>query len=98
MTVRSTRTLTGGTRVAEKIGLLKDYLPRVMSENKALYSILSKGVHELSEEECLESYGLMKATIETILEEILVRREKKIREEAIRKEMALLQEKLKSDA
>ncbi len=36
-----------------------------------MYSILSKGIHELSEEECLQYFKLMKIGIELILDEQL---------------------------
>ncbi|MBQ1627787.1 MAG: hypothetical protein II098_01345 [Treponema sp.] len=70
------------SRVVEKIKLVKDYLPSFMSGNTQTYGILSKGVHELSEEECLKHFELMKETIICILEEAL---EKKEKEERIRK-------------
>lgn len=38
-------------RVEDKIKLLKDYLPQMLVDNKVVYGIMSKGIHELSEEE-----------------------------------------------
>ena len=39
------------SRMAEKISILREYLPGFLVENKILYGILSKGIHELSEDE-----------------------------------------------
>lgn len=59
----------GEARMDEKIQLLQDHLPEFLVENKNLYSILSKGLHELSEEECLEYFQAIKIGIEQILDE-----------------------------
>lgn len=60
----------------EKIRLLKDYLPDILVENRKLYAILSKGIHELSEKECLEIFPKVKLAIELILDEKLAEKEK----------------------
>jgi hypothetical protein len=70
------------SRMDEKIRLLKDYLPEFLVKNQILYSILSKGIHELSEDECLKYFGSIKLGIELILDEKLEKldREAKIKE------------------
>jgi len=55
-------------RMADKINSLKDYLPDFLVRNKAIYSILSKGIHELSEELCLTYFDTILLGIERILE------------------------------
>ena len=47
-----------------------------------MYSILSKGIHELSEKDCLDFFPAMKLSVELILDEKLERyqKEKKIEE------------------
>lgn len=57
------------SRVVEKIVLLKDYLPAFMVANKDVYGVISKGIHELSEEECLSYFPIMKDTIFMILQQ-----------------------------
>lgn len=57
--------------VDKQIEILKDFLPEFMVEHKKLYSILSKGIHELSEEECLKYFDTVKVGIELILDEKL---------------------------
>ncbi len=71
--------------IKEKIALLKNFLPKILVENKEAYSILSKGVHELKENECLDSFELLLSTIELILEEILITKENAKMEATIKK-------------
>lgn len=59
------------SRMDEKIKLLKEYLPSILVENRNLYSILSKGIHELTEKECLNLFPKVKLAIELILDEKL---------------------------
>jgi len=69
-------------RMNEKIELLCEELPRFLVDNKSIYSILSKGIHELSEQECLAAFPAMKVGIEIILDEKLeiMKRERKLQE------------------
>lgn len=57
------------SRMAEKIKLLSDYLPKVLVETPEFYGIVSKGIHELSENECIEYFPVMKKVIIMILNE-----------------------------
>lgn len=54
-------------RVDEKIKKLSDYLPKSLIGNTVFYGIISKGIHELTEEECLEYFPVMKGFIMLIL-------------------------------
>ena len=58
-----------GVRMEDKIELLEDHLPEFLVENKRIYSILSKGLHELDEETCLGYFEVMKQSIIIILED-----------------------------
>ena len=71
-------------RVSEKIELLEDHLPDFLVENKGLYGIMSKGIHELSEKECLAYFDTVKLGIESILDEKLevLQKEKRKKEAA----------------
>jgi uncharacterized protein YqeY len=60
----------------DKLDILKDYLPKVLVENKNLYGIVSKGIHELSEEECRDMYPYIKVGIELILDDIIAEKER----------------------
>lgn len=70
------------TTMEKKIKLLKDVLPNSIFENKQVYAILSIGIHELSEEDCLEYFQTVKNAIEMILDYKLYKQdeEKKIKE------------------
>ncbi len=57
------------SRMDDKIELLKSFLPEFLVKNKALYGILSTGIHELKEQECLEIFPVVKLGIELILDE-----------------------------
>lgn len=66
----------------KKITVLKSFLPPFLVTNSKLYSILSKGIHELTENECLNIFEHVKLGIELILDEKIeqIDREKKIKE------------------
>ena len=63
-------------RMDEKIKMVKNYLPEFLVENRNLYAILSKGIHDLSEEECLKYFETVKIGIEQILDEKIIQKEK----------------------
>lgn len=82
-------------RISERIELLKNHLPNFLVENKALYSILSKGIHSLTENECLEYFETVKVGIEFILDEKLEKYEREKKMEEARKRISSLSSKLK---
>ena len=64
------------SRMDEKIKLLSSALLYVVVENSDMYSMLSKGIHELSEQECFRYFDILRAGIEMILGEELADLEK----------------------
>jgi hypothetical protein len=64
------------SRWPEKIKMLSEYLPNYLVENRKVYGVLSKGVHELSEEECSDYFDVMHTSIEIICEEKLAKFER----------------------
>ncbi len=64
------------SRMLEKIKELKHCLPSFLVENPSMYGLLSKGVHELTERECLDHFDTLKIGIELILDEKLEKKEK----------------------
>jgi len=56
-------------RMDERIDLLKAHLPEFLVRNKRIYSILSLGVHELNEKQCLNFFPVLRSSIVIILEE-----------------------------
>jgi hypothetical protein len=67
-------------RMEDQIKLLSAHLPRTLVENRALYSILSEGIHDLEEEECAALFPVVRNAIEMILDEKIAEREKTRRE------------------
>lgn len=78
------------SRMTEKIELLKSLLPIFLVENRLLYGILSKGIHELSEEECLKNFEIVKVGIELILDEKLEAYNKQQKVEEAKKKLNVL--------
>ena len=70
-------------RMDEKIKSLKGYLPPFIVDNHSIYGILSKGIHELSENECLAYFDCMRKSIEMILDEKVEMKKKIEKKEAI---------------
>lgn len=56
-------------RMDEKVETLKQYLPSQLVGMKRIYSILSDGVHNLTEDECLALFPALKLSIELIIEQ-----------------------------
>lgn len=76
-------------RMGEKIQLLHRHLPSFLVENRAIYGILSKGIHELSEAECLDAFPVVKVSIEIILDA-------KLEEDARRKKLEAATKKIQA--
>lgn len=83
---------TRNRRFDEKITILKEYLPEFMGSNVVIYNIISKGIHELDEDECKEIFPVLQKSIELILDEEIAIRQK----EAIIKSAQQELEKIKS--
>jgi len=58
-----------------KINLAKDKLPEFLVDNKKIYSVLSKGIHDLDEKECKDYFPVLRTAIEIILDEEIKRKE-----------------------
>lgn len=55
------------SKMVEKIKLLTGHLPSRLVKSASMYGVLSKGIHELSEEECKEKFALIRQAIHLIL-------------------------------
>lgn len=78
-----------------KIELLKEDLPAVVVENKDVYGILSKGLHELEDEECSLHFPVVKDAILLILEQELARRDQEKLTADVRRGIATIRAHLK---
>lgn len=56
-------------RMDQRVKMLKNYLPAILAEIPEFYGIVSKGIHELSEEECIKYFPVMQEAILMILSE-----------------------------
>jgi hypothetical protein len=63
-------------RMEDKILLLASFLPSFLVESRAIYGILSKGIHALTEAECLDYFKAVLSAIELILDERIAQTEK----------------------
>lgn len=75
-------------RMPEKIAQLKAFLPEFLVKNRAVYGILSKGLHELTEEECRAYFEPIKMAIFVMLRREKERREREKIEEDLAKSIA----------
>lgn len=71
--------------VVEKIKSLKGFLPATLVDNSPIYGIVSKGVHFLSEEECMKYFPVLRSGIELILNSELERISREEKESAFSK-------------
>lgn len=82
-------------RVEDKIKLLSDYLPKPLVENKAVYGIISKGIHELEEDECMRYFPVVEQLIKMCLDEHIAEKKKKADEEELRKQLSAITNEIK---
>lgn len=82
-------------RVAERIKMLQEYLPEILIKNTTIYGILSKGIHELSEEECLKYFPVVKECIYQILGMWESERRRQADEDALNKALSAISSSIK---
>lgn len=82
-------------RFSDKIKILAAFLPPLLSQSPQLYSILSKGVHELSEQECLKAFPALRLAIEIILDEKEAERERNLKSSQLSKTLNTISSELK---
>lgn len=74
-------------RMEDKVEIIKEFLPSQLVEMRAIYRILSKGVHELTEEECRRYFNPLKFSIELILDQRIDNQKKQKRNEEVKKQL-----------
>ncbi|WP_312694094.1 hypothetical protein [Caproiciproducens sp.] len=77
----------------DKIKLLEDYLPNFFVQNVPLYGLVSKGIHELSEDDCESMYPILKSAIDYTLDEIIEKKEQQRKKEETEKTISALASK-----
>jgi hypothetical protein len=84
-------------RMDEKITLLKKYLPESLVEFKSFYGIISKGIHELSEEDCGKYFSILKNIIDMCIKESIIKKQEVKRKKELKKAFQQAQEELTSN-
>lgn len=82
-------------KMDEKIGLIKDFLPPFLVENRVVYSILSLGVHSLTDEECRRNFDVVRISIELILDQELERQQQRAKLDQAKQALALTHQQVK---
>lgn len=84
------------SRMEEKIQLLSPHLPKFLVENKGIYGILSKGIHELSENICLKYFDVLRTSIELILDQKVEEQERSKKMKSVESEISKINTFLKT--
>ncbi len=82
-------------RMEDKLNYVKEFLPDYFNDNSHIYSTLSKGVHELEENECQEYLPIVKAIIFFSLDEAVDKRNKELRKLEFAKKLNDINSKIK---
>lgn len=83
------------SKMDNKLKMLENYLPDVLKDNKPLYGVLSKGIHELPEEECLKYFSVVREIIELILDEREFTRQREEKKKQARNNLSKIAGELK---
>ncbi|WPC42368.1 hypothetical protein [Clostridium sp. JS66] len=85
-----------GFHMDEKINSLKNDLPQNLVDNsKILYGILSKGIHQLEENECLLYFDIVYLAIKNILDEKVRIKKQRENEKKVKEELQKINSLLK---
>ena len=79
----------------DKIDVLQSFLPSQLVRMKSIYGILSKGIHELEDEECLAYFNPLKLSIELILDQKIEEKKKLDRNKLVDQQIQEIQKRLK---
>ena len=75
--------------------MLKDALPEILVGNSTVYGIVSKGIHELSEEDCISYFPILKEYIFSIAEEWEAIRVRKLRQKEMNSALSRIANQVK---
>ncbi len=78
------------SKMENKLKMLENHLPDVMKDNKSLYGVLSKGIHELSENDCLRYFPVVRQIIELILDDLEYARQKELKKKEARNKLSVI--------
>lgn len=81
-------------RFKEKLKILENLLPKTLVNNPSLYSIVSKGIHELEEEECLLYFEAVKECIFLSLDDIIKEKNEQKSQNKIKSELSKIENRM----
>lgn len=82
-------------RVSDKIKILKGYLSDHLVENATIYGIVSKGIHDLTEDECKMYFPVVRKCLELIFDDLIAEKIKEQKQKELKEEVELINAKLK---
>jgi len=85
----------GAQKMDKRLKMLESHLPDVLMDNKPLYGVLSKGIHELSEEDCLKYFSVVRQIIELILDDFEFARQKEEKKKLAHNKLAQIAGEIK---
>lgn len=83
------------SKMDNKLKMLESHLPDVMKDNKSLYGVLSKGIHELTEKDCLRYFPVVRQIIELILDDLEYVRQKDLKKKETRNKLSAIVSEIK---
>lgn len=86
-----------GLRIKERIEFLNKHLPDFLVRNAKVYSILSVGIHELTEQQCLAVFDTLRMSTVIILEEDRKKKEELTRQRELEKAIAKFENPAKEE-
>ena len=84
-------------KVPERMKLLRAYLPEMINSNPVFYKIVSRGIHELSEEDCIRYFPVLKEVIFMILRQWNQKRQELEAAKSLTSALSVITAELKSD-
>lgn len=81
--------------VDERISMLKDYLPKTLVGNTTFYGIVSKGIHELSEEDCVAYFPILRDFLFLIMRQWEQQRQEREIEKQLTASLSQIAQKIK---
>lgn len=81
--------------VDERIKMLKGYLPKALVGNQNFYGIVSKGIHELSENECIVYFPILRDFLFLIMRQWEQHRQEKETEKQLADALSQIAQKIK---
>lgn len=81
--------------IDERTKMLKDYLPKALEGNTTFYSIVSKGIHELSEDDCTAYFPILQDFLLLIMRQWEQQRQEKETEKKLAASLSQITQKIK---